>query len=71
MGMEPITLLGMACVIYVLAELSLAAGRCRKPARSAGFGAVDASTGRPIDVVLDRRRVPRRGRGARSDASVR
>ena len=60
--MEPLSLLGLGCVIYLVAELSLAVGRCRAPAR---FGAVDVSTGRPIEVVVDRRCVPGAG-GARA-----
>ncbi len=55
--MEPLSLAGIACVIYVVAEVSLAAGRCRAPAR---FGAVDVSTGKEIDVVVDRRRPAKR-----------
>ncbi len=51
-----IALLGMGCVVYCVAELAFAAGRSRNPAR---FGAVDLSTGKPIDVVFDRRRETR------------
>ena len=61
-GYWPLFLLGVGCVVYVVAELALAAGRCRALAR---FGAVNDSTGQPIEVTLDRRtRSRRRGESA-------
>jgi hypothetical protein len=60
--MEPLPLVGVACVIYLVAEIALAAGRCRGTSR---FGAVDVSSGRPIDVVVDRRNGPVRPPAAR------
>ena len=48
------TLLGLACAIYTAVELT----RARMlPAAFSGarFGAVDAESGQPLDVVIDRR----------------
>lgn len=56
----PIILVGMACIIYLTAEIAAAAAR--RPAGAGGtarFGAVDSETGRELDVTLDRRARPR------------
>ncbi len=48
------TLLGMACAIYTAVELTRA--RMLPTAFSGGrFGAVDAESGQPLDVLIDRR----------------
>ena len=52
--MEALPLLGLACVIYSLVEIALAARRPSPPA-FLHFGAVDEATGRPIEVRCDRR----------------
>jgi hypothetical protein len=49
------TLLGVTCVAYTAAEVARA-WRARPP----GFGAVDAESGRRIEVTLDRRARSRR-----------
>ena len=53
--MDLLPYLGLFCVIYSLAELVGAA--MRTPRSSLWrFGAVDVQSGRPIEVVCDRRR---------------
>jgi hypothetical protein len=59
-------LLGTACAIYTTAELMLA-GRAQSPSAGSCFGALDLESGRPLEVVIDRRtrtdpRLPRRKR---------
>jgi hypothetical protein len=50
------TLLGIACVLYTAAELARILGQpAAAPHSAARFGAVDASTGQPLDVTFDRR----------------
>ncbi len=51
-------LLGLVCVVYTTVELSLAAA---SPFGRQHFGAVDATSGRPVDVVVDRRDAGRPG----------
>jgi hypothetical protein len=52
-----IVLLGSLCIGYLALEIGLAA----RPAPSATFGVVDATTGRSLEVTLDRRVRSRRG----------
>ncbi len=57
------TLLGLACVAYTASELARAFGPARDAAtRTPRFGAVDASTGRALEVTFDRRTRGRRTR---------
>lgn len=66
--MELLPFLGIACVVWSLLEITTARGEPRL--RSATFGAVDADTGRPIELVCDRRRSgPSRVRYERRAAS--
>lgn len=51
-----LTWIGVGCIAYTSFELARAWGK--QPTGS--FGAVDAATGRPIEVTLDRRARPRR-----------
>jgi hypothetical protein len=51
-----VTLVGMACVAYTALEI----GRAWRRPPPALFGAVDAQSGRPLDVTLDRRARGRR-----------
>jgi hypothetical protein len=56
----PIIFVGLACIIYLTAEIAAAAARRPTGAGgSARFGAVDLETGRELDVTLDRRGRPR------------
>ena len=55
------TLLGLSCVIYTASEVARALASAPASARPAArFGAVDAATGRSLDVTLDRRTRGRR-----------
>ena len=47
-------LLGTACAIYTTVEL-MRAGRAQSPSAGACFGALDLDSGRPLEVVIDRR----------------
>jgi len=56
----PIIFVGLACIIYLTAEIAAAAAR--HPSAAGGrarFGAVDLETGRELDVTVDRRGRPR------------
>lgn len=52
-----IVLFGSLCIGYLALEIGLAA----RPASPATFGVVDATTGRSLEVTLDRRVRSRRG----------